>query len=156
MLAGWLFADLFLVLLIAGLSSMPGRAQAPVPCPSASPPPTPTASPSPPPTRPPGLDPAYLTLTVALSPQAFRAGGRNRLVDLVNQELSAQNPEGRRVGFVLVFASDDAAHAGRAVQTATEAVTLLRRDSRGFETAAGLGYWGGAGNVFELKVFLMS
>ena len=74
----------------------------------------------------------------------------------VNSKLSRLNPDHRPVGFVLVFASDDPNDAGRAVRTATDAFNLLHSQSPDFAAAAGLGYWGGGGNDFEFKVFLLN
>lgn len=126
MLAGWLFADLFLVLLIAGLAALPAKTSAnPV-----KPPGSPSPAPSPSATHSLGLDPHYLAFSISLSPDAFRAGARDQLVQDVNSELSRLNPDHRPVGFVLVFASDDPNDAGRAVRTATDAVTFCTAGPR--------------------------
>jgi hypothetical protein len=152
MLAGWLFADLFLVLLIAGLAALPARTSAnPV-----KPPGSPSPAPSPSATHSPGLDPRYLDFSISLSPDAFRTGTHDQLVQDVNRELSHLDPAHRPVGFVLVFASDDPNDAGRAVRTATDAFNLLHNQSPDFAEAAGLGYWGGGGNDFVFKVFLLN
>jgi hypothetical protein len=152
MLAGWLFADLFLVLLIAGLAALPAKTSAnPI-----KPPGSPSPAPSPSATHSLGLDPHYLAFSISLSPDAFRAGTRDQLVQDVNSQLSRLNPDHRPVGFVLVFASDDPNDAGRAVRTATDAFNLLHSQSPDFASAAGLGYWGGGGGDFEFKVFLLN
>jgi len=152
MLAGWLFADLFLVLLIAGLAALPAKTSVKPVKPGVTPSPTPSPSA----THSLGLDPRYLAFSISLSPDAFRAGTRNQLVQEVNTELGRLNQGHRRVGFVLVFASDDANDAGRAVTTATDAYNLLHSQSPDFAAAAGLGYWGGGGNNFQFKVFLLN
>jgi len=152
MLAGWLFADLFLVLLIAGLAALPAKTSAkPV-----KPPGSPTPTPSPTATHRLGIDPNYLSFSISLSPDAFRAGARDQLVNEVNSQLGRLDPDHRLIGFVLVFASDDPNQAGRAVHTATDAFHLLHRQSPDFSAAAGLGYWGGGGNNFQFKVFLLN
>lgn len=147
MLAGWLFADLFLVLLIVGLSMMPAKKADPA---------TPPSTTSEPGTHPPGLDPRLLEFEVALSPVDFRAGAQDAFVQLVNTELGRLNPDNRLVGFVLVFASDDSRHIDRAMATAAQAVDVLRARSPVFASAPGLGYWNGPHNNFALKVFLLN
>lgn len=153
MLAGWLFADLFLLLLITGLAALPARSvDQPQPSPSVSgrPSPTPTRTP------PPGLDPKYVDFTIPLSPDAYRAGRVDELVRLVENRLNRLDPRHRRVGFVLVFASDSRDNIARAQATATDVVELLRRRSRAFASSAGLGYWNGDRDNFQFKVFLMN
>ena len=152
MLAGWLFADLFLVLLVAGLAALPTKTSAKPVRPSASPSPTPS------PTHSLGLDPHYLHFSIRLSPGAFRAsaGARNQLVNEVNSALGRLDPAGRFIGFALVFASDDPNDAGRAVRTATDAFNLLHSRIPDFAAATGLGYWNGANDDFEFKVFLLN
>ena len=152
MLAGWLFADLFLVLLVAGLAALPARTSAKPskPTTSASPTPTPT------PTHSLGLDPHHLDFTISLSPDAFRAGAGNQLLNDVNAELASMDPSHRLVGFVLVFASDDQNDTGRAIKTATDAFNLLHSRSPYFTASTGLGYWNGDSNDFEFKVFLLN
>lgn len=157
MLAGWLFADLFLLLLLAGLAVTPGAAddeQPPV-SPSASASVKPPVRPSTP-ARAPGLDPDYVEFDVNVSPDRFRAGATAEVVRQVNAELKKKNPKNRRVGFVLVFASDDREHIQRANDTAADVVTLLQAKARLFAGAPGLGYWNGDNDNFEFKVFLMN
>jgi hypothetical protein len=144
MLAGWLFADLFLVLLVIGLAVMPAR-------PGVKPPPPPPAH-----HHKLGLNPRRIDFAIALSPDSFRAGAHNLLVQEVNSELERRNPAHLLVGFVLVFASDSQANVLRADETATQAFKLLRRRSPAFASAQGLGYWNGANNDFEFKVFLLN
>jgi hypothetical protein len=148
MLAGWLFADLFLVLLIAGLALVPGRSPAPHARPS--------ATPTPKPTHRLGLDPHYLDFSINLSPDAFRSGARDQLLNDVNSTLNRLDPSHRLVGFVLVFASDDQNDVARAISTATQALRLLHRRSLDFASSTGLGYWNGNNNDFEFKVFLLN
>ena len=149
MLAGWLFADLFLVLLVAGLAALPARTAA-KPTVSASPTPTPTA------THRPGLNPHHLDFTISLSPDQYRAGAGNQLLSEVNSRLASMDPSHRLVGFVLVFASDDQNDAARADKTATNAYNLLHQRSPYFSVSTGLGYWNGDNNDFEFKVFLLN
>jgi hypothetical protein len=149
MLAGWLFADLFLVLLIIGLAALPGR-------PAVHSRGTSSPTPTPSPTHSLGLDPHYLKFSITLTPDAFRAGSGGQLVNEVNSAMRRLDPTGRLVGFVLVFASDVQANASRAVATATNAFKLLHARSAAFASSTGLGYWNGEHNDFEFKVFLLN
>jgi hypothetical protein len=149
MLAGWLFADLFLVLLIAGLATLPAKPSGSDQSPSPSP------SPAPSKTHEVGLDPAHIDFNVDVSPSSFRGGSHKPLLDKVNSELRRRDPSGRQVGFVLVFASGPQGDAGTAVQTATKAFKLLKSQSRLFANSTGLGYWSGDGDHFEFKIFLL-
>jgi hypothetical protein len=159
LLAGWLFADLFLVLLLmslAGLStrarphSSPSKGPVPLASPSASPTPTPT------PSHVQGLSRDHLDFAITLSPVNFRRGDTAQLVDEVNNQLAALEPSHRLVGFVIVFASDDINHTLRAEQTATQALQLLQSASPQFADATGLGYWNGKHNDFEFKIFFLN
>lgn len=151
MLAGWLFADLFLVLLIAGLAALPAQSSATL----QPPPPKPTTTTTPPHNQ--GLDPHHLDFDIPLTPDDYRNGAADQLVAQVEAELAQQDPNHRLVGFVLIFASDDQGHISRAVDTATDAVNVLRGQSGLFTSSTGLGYWGGnATNDFQFKIFLLN
>ncbi|WP_132123844.1 hypothetical protein [Actinocrispum wychmicini] len=153
MLAGWLFADLFLILLVAGLTTLPAKSSGE----PATRKPTPTAPPTPPPpAHPVGLDPNHIDLTVAMSPNTYRAGGADALLAQVNAQLDQKDPTHRAVGFVLVFASDDQAHVQRANDTAEDVFQLLHTRSKVFAAASGFGYWNGNHNNFEFKIFLLN
>lgn len=159
MLAGWLFADLFLLLLLTGLAAAParddGRTGPSTPV-TTSPQGTRPPAPKPVTSRPPGLDRDYLSFTVNISPVRYRAGARLEMLRQVGAELKRQNPRGRKVGFVLVFASDDRDNVQRANDTAADVVRLLQARTQLFAGAAGLGYWNGPHDNFEFKVFLMN
>jgi hypothetical protein len=157
MLAGWLFADLFLVLLIVGLAALPAKSS--IEC--CEPPPTTSPSTTPPPSSSPqrprqGLDPNHIDFTIEFSPADFRNGARDELVTLVTAELDRRNPTRRSVGFVLVFASDDRNNVARAEVTATDVLNLLHDRSPIFVSSTGFGYWNGNHNNFEFKVFLLN
>lgn len=152
MLAGWLFADLFLVLLVAGLAALPAKsADKPPP-----PPPPPSATTSPPASHPIGLDPRHLDFSIAITPTAYRAGGQDELLREVNAQLDQMDPTHRPVGFVIVFASDDQGHIQRANDTAAQVFDLLHAHSPVFASSTGFGYWNGNHNNFEFKVFLLN
>jgi hypothetical protein len=165
-MAGWLFADLFLVLLIAGLAAIPattansangGRRPTPTPSPtiSSSTTPRPSHTPAPAPTA--GLDPKYLDFQIPLTPDQFRAGDQQDLLKDVTAKLNAGDPGHLQVGFVLVFAygADDPADINQATTTATQALHLLQSKQPQFGAAQGLGYWGAPGDDFEFKIFLL-
>lgn len=113
-------------------------------------------SPSPTATHEPGLDPTHLDFTINISPDDFRRGARDRLLNAVNAELDRLDPANRPVGFVLVFASDSKSNISRAVSTATDVVDLLHAQAPDFTAATGFGYWNGDLNNFEFKVFLLN
>lgn len=155
MLAGWLFADLFLLLLVAGLAALPAKTSVKPVKPNNSPTSTPTPTPTP--THHQGLDPNYQTFDISLSPDAYRAGSHSQLVSEVNAQLNRLGLTHSKIGFVLVFATDnDPNQAERAIITATDAYNQLHRQSPEFADAAGLGYWGGAGSDFQFKIFLLN
>ncbi|MDG6101408.1 hypothetical protein Daura_39910 [Dactylosporangium aurantiacum] len=159
-MAGWLFADLFLLLLVTALAVLPAKGStAPEPGPTASSSAgssAPPSAPPPSPTRPAGLDPEFLTFTIPVSPAALRAGGGalDQFVTLVEAEMRQRDLQARKVGFVLVFATDT--DPDRGVTTGTKGLDLLRQRSDVFRSAVGFGYWGGQGDDFELKVFLLN
>ncbi len=141
MLAGWLFADLFLVLLLVGLAELPVRKPAPTPSPRPS---TPVHE------R--GLDTRPFVFDVEISPSRFGAGGGRALVKEVNRRIRNSPHAGRHAGFVLIFASGATPGAGQAI--ANDAYALLRRE-RLFTKAAGSGYWTADGDHFEFKIFFL-
>jgi hypothetical protein len=157
-MAGWLFADLFLLLLVTALAVLPAKGSTTDPPPSAPPSVTapPSAPPSSPAAHPAGLDPKFLAFTIDVSPSALRAGGGSldQFVALVEAKVQSLDPQGRKVGFVLVFATDT--DPNRGVATGEKGLDLLRQRSDVFKSAVGFGYWGGQGNNFELKVFLLN
>lgn len=144
MLAGWLFADLFLVLLLTGLAELPPKDTS-----ARSPSPTPTA------THETGLDPHHIDFNIEISPSDFRGGAQDRFVTSVEEALDRRNQTKRPVGFVLIFASGPSGGADEAQRTATSAFTLLHRRSPAFASSTGLGYWSGSGDHFEFKIFLL-
>lgn len=146
MLAGWLFADLFLVLLLTGLAELPPKDTTK---PISGPSPTPTAR------HESGLDPHHIDFNIGISPSDFRGGAQDRFVKSVDEELARRNRTKRPVGFVLIFASGPSGGADQAQRTATSAFNLLHRRSAAFASSTGLGYWSGSGDHFEFKIFLL-
>ncbi|MFJ1565689.1 hypothetical protein [Streptomyces erythrochromogenes] len=113
-LAGWLFADLLLVIVLVVLGSeVPAAAPDPHPSPTATdtatgaPDPSHSASPSPTPSdtaRPGGIDPVTVSVGVRLDPDALIAGRPSETAELTRQvNEGIKRYEGRAAAFVMVF-----------------------------------------------------
>lgn len=172
MLAGWLFADLFLVLFIVAFSSQPA---VPVPTPtrsathsaSPSPSPTPSHTPTPTPTPSPvGLDQNPYNPTIDVSPSAVdnpatKAAAVKQLISDLNNWLSGHHLLGRTAGFVIVFATS-VTGAGdpvnEAYSVANSVLPVLRKqDAAMFGRTSGEGLWGGsAGDDFHFQIFFFT
>ncbi|MFF9978651.1 hypothetical protein [Streptomyces erythrochromogenes] len=122
-LAGWLFADLLLVIVLVVLGSeVPAAAPDPHPSPTAAataaPDPSRSSSPSPAPAdtaRPGGLDPVTVSVGIRLDPDALIAGRPSETAELtrqVNEEIKRYT--GRTAAFVMVFGT---VRSGGAVDT---------------------------------------
>ena len=149
-LAGWLFADLFLVLFVIGLASLPPKPHPRHHTPHPTPSPTPTVA------QVLARKPVDLTIGVppgSLADRPTRAGAISELIRKVDHALSARKLTGRQAGFVLVFASGPVTGIGQAVQTANLVVRELRDRDPVFAGAGGAGYWQGTGNAISLKIF---
>ena len=170
MLAGWLFADLFLVLFIVVFSSQPTVAT-PKPKPLAAPSvhPSPAHSPKPSPTPKQsaslGLEPAPVNIDVSVSPAeidnpATRSQAAVQLLASLNGQLAAGHHTGLRAGFVLVFAGSVTGASDpidEAVHVATLVIPILQKqDAAVFGTASGEGLWGGANNLFHFQIFFFA
>jgi len=152
-LAGWLFADLFLVLFIVGLASLPAKPPANQISPSPSPSPTPTLHQV--------LDRTPVSFNVGVPPAslanpATRAVATAKLIRILDQALARRHLLGRHAGFVLVFASGPVTAIGVAIDTANLVVRILRGRDQVFAGAGGAGYWTGAGDAIELKIFFFA
>ncbi|MER7730202.1 hypothetical protein ABTX80_04905 [Streptomyces erythrochromogenes] len=114
-LAGWLFADLLLVIVLVVLGSeVPAAAPDPHPSPTATatataatPDPSHGTSASPTPSdtaRPGGLDPVTVSVGVRLDPDALIAGRPSETAELTRQVTEEiKRYEGRTAAFVMVF-----------------------------------------------------
>jgi hypothetical protein len=169
MLAGWLFADLFLVLFIVAFSSQPSvPAVKPTSTPtatvthSASPSPTPSSKPSPL-----GLEPTPVNLVIMVSPAAVdnpatRAATVTELLAGLNGWLRDHHLLGRSAGFVVIFATsvagasdplDEAVHVAQSIVLPD----LKKQDSATFGRTSGEGLWGGgSGNFFHFQIFFFT
>jgi hypothetical protein len=150
-LAGWLFADLFLVLFVVGLASLPPTPRIRPPTPRPTPTPTPRQV----------LDRSPVSFVVNVAPASLenpftRPAAASELIRKVDQELAARHLQGRRAGFVLVFASGPTSAIGLSVQIANSVVRIVRSRDTVFSGAGGAGYWNGAGNAVKFKIFFFA
>lgn len=176
MLAGWLFADLFLVLFIVAFSSQPAVPAAkpaltptpPAVAHSASPSPTPSRKPSPSPKPAPvGLEQIPVNFVVKVPPAAVdnpatRAAAVKKLLAGLNGWLSDHHLLGRTAGFVVIFATsvtgaadplDEAIHVAQSIVLPD----LKKQDSATFGRTSGEGLWGGgSGDFFHFQIFFFT
>jgi hypothetical protein len=159
LLAGWLFADLFLVLAVMGLANLPARPATPTAAP------TPTVTGSPARTAPSGagLEHRPVSLTIEIPPAAFRDPARREqatraLVTRMNQAIRLHGRQGRQVGFLLVLASGSTQAIDLAMKTADRIVAILRqRDPAIFGRSSGFGYWAGSrSDHLEFQLFFFA
>jgi hypothetical protein len=148
LLAGWLFADLFLVLFVLSLASLPPKN--PVPHVMRTPPPPPSRV----------LDrPVSFLITVPpteFQDPATEPAAASRLVRLLNHALTARKMVGRQAGVLLVFASGPESAIDQAISTAKSVIGLVRRNVPGFSQVSSAGYWNGAGDYFKFEIFFFS
>jgi|HubBroStandDraft_6_1064221.scaffolds.fasta_scaffold297355_2 hypothetical protein len=152
-LAGWLFADLLLVLFVVSLAALP------VTKPKAAAHVKPRPTPSPSPIL--ALDRSPVPLSVPVSPSAVEDPGSrqaaiSQLINNVNQQLSARHLTQRRAGFVLVFASGPLNGTGPAITAAQDVLNALSQRAGVFHGTSGQGYWQGEGDSFELRIFFFA
>jgi hypothetical protein len=146
MLAGWLFADLFLVLFMVGLSAQPSVSLAahvkqghrgPVAGKPAQ--------------RVLERAPADFWIYVdpaGLSGQATRAQTASALLQEFSNKLASLHLRRRQAGFVLVFATGQVAAINAALQEAHAAIKIIqKRYAATFGQASGEGLWGGEGST---------
>jgi hypothetical protein len=164
MLAGWLFADLLLVLFITAFTSLPAPTVASVVHPSSTakpkPTPTPTATPTPQP-RVLEQEPQTFTITdvsptdVTSSDPAASAAAVVRLLGELQKQLAARGLQGRQAGFVIVLAYGPVDGIGQAISAANSVEGILKAKESQFSGVAGLGYWSGSPG-FEFKIFFFA
>lgn len=149
-LAGWLFADLMIVLFLAALMSLPPSAvPAARPEPSASAAaPTPSSSASPSAAAPVlELDAVDLSITVPYQALLAARGQPGPADDAVqsafHQALTARGLNGRVAGLMLSFGGGSADRIGQATEVARLTNLVLTRRELGFAHARVLSYWDG-------------
>jgi hypothetical protein len=137
-LAGWLFADLFLVLFVIALAAVPPAsltAHAKVSPPRQSAQPKSRKKPNK--STPPGVESTPTDICVSQATSA--------LVADFDKQVQLKGLAGRKVGFILVFATGTDINA--AVTEATAAFELIKNtdpDRVAFAGAGGEGLWGGS------------
>jgi hypothetical protein len=165
MLAGWLFADLFLVLFIVALSSQPTVAASKEPSAPVSAHPRSARLPKHKEPSLLGLETSPQSFYVSVSPSAIdnpatEPQAAQQLVASLNSQLSGQHLLGRRAGFVLIFATsvtDASDPIDEAVRVGGLVIPILRKnDAATFATTSGEGLWGGAGDFFHFQIFFFA
>lgn len=159
LLAGWLFADLCLVLFLINLASAPTKAcpTASGACPKPTVKPTPTRKPTPT-VRVLETSPQYLYITdiTATDITSGTKGGPevSHLIGELESMLRANGWEHRQAGFVFIWA--DAPESGISAATASAKATLSlvkKYDPAVFGSASGDGGWNGQGSGFKFEIF---
>jgi hypothetical protein len=138
-LAGWLFADLFLVLFMVALASVPSASLAIKSQPSKPVALKQAARPKPTKSAPPGMTNTPTDICVSQESPSIVAD--------FNAQVKRTGMAGRKVGFILVFATGT--DPGAAVTRATEAFNLIKNtdpDKAAFAGSGGEGLWGGESN----------
>ena len=158
LLAGWLFADLMLLLFVIGLSLAPTQSATS----GAKPTPTPSRpSPSALPTQR-VLNRSYYTIYVNVSLPDLQQGSlaATQLVDGTNAkiaQLASEHPDlaGKDVAVAVIFGAGPESDIGTAITEAGTAGTILRADDPMFSQASFLPEWTGsqAPTFVELILF---
>lgn len=165
MAAGWLFADLLLVLFLVGWGTdatvavsapTPSVSITPRPTPSLSPSPSPSASPSPTPPPPPGLakEPVTISLSVGLS------GGSLTDPESVTQTIAAEihslKRPGSQAGMVLVWGHARDVNQGMRIADAV-AQLLEPAASDTFAASTLRSFWkGGQAGRVDLEIYFLT
>ncbi len=164
MLAGWLFADLFLVLFIVAFSSQPTVA---LPKPKPRPPASAVHKPPQPRKKhgPQGLQSAPVDFRLYVSPTDLDSAdpvvqdrARTQLLEGVRQQLASRHLLGRKAGFVLVFATS-VNGAADPINEALRVATMVIQNLKHYDPAifpdgtGGEGLWAGTGDYFHFQIF---
>lgn len=158
MLAGWLFADLFLVLLVVMLASQPtisAMRQKSIPVAHLKHPQEPKLFPA-------QLEHKPVNIVVNVLPANLTSGATQgqaagELLTDITHQLAAQHLQRRRAGFILVFASGSVSDIGQAIESANAAIRILRhRDPANFGAASGEGLWSGEGDYLHFQIFFFA
>ena len=155
-MAGWLFADLCLVLFLVGMSSVPTvlphahsaprktyKAKARVAVKSKAL----------------ALQHRPVDVWVNISPSNFSSQeissqAASELVINLTEQIAADHMTGYKAGFVLLFASGSINETGQAIDSANAVLRLLRvRDAHVFGQASGEGLWSGQGDNLHFQIF---
>jgi len=147
--AGWLFADLLLVLFIVSLASLPAghKHHKPTPPPHSVPPRV--------------LDRTPVQFHLNVPPADFEggapaAGAVSALLRQLNQALASRHLQHEQAGFVQVFASGPVTAIGQALTAAKQVISIVEQRSPAFADAVGRGYWSGSGDYLKFVVFFFT
>lgn len=162
MLAGWLFADLLLVLFLIGLGSVPSAPTAeptPTPTPTASPTPTPTPTPTP--EAPLGLERTPVTLTVRVNAwellnPATRPGAATEIQRQIAEEAQRAGFRDVTAGMVLIWGFAPDVNDGIQIAEVVGG-ELAGANPEVFQNATHRAFWkGGPTGKVDLEVYLLS
>ena len=158
MLAGWLFADLLLVLFVVGLASEPTVLE---PEPTSVATPTPTPTPSPTPEAPLGLDRTPVTVTLQFDSNrlvnpATRAEVTAELRQPIAEELAQPEVGDASAGMVLIWGySRDVNEGIRIAEIIGPELAPARPEV--FENTTYRAFWrGGPDGRVDLEIYLLS
>lgn len=160
MLAGWLFADLLLVLFITAFVSLSAPNPVSAVHPNGRVKPKPTHTPT---SRTRVLEQQPQTFSVkdvspadVASPNApTHAAAVAKLLGELKRQLASRGTQGRQAGFVIILAYGPVDGIGQAISTANSVVGILKAKESQFSGIAGLGYWSGSPG-FEFKIFFFA
>lgn len=146
-LAGWLFADLFLVLFLVALAAAPSVSHAASAKPARPPKSTVPRHPS----RPKSVAPTVPGMANQPVDICVSQGSSSIVADF-DKQVKRAGKAGHKVGFILVFATG--ASPGPAVTQASRVLKLIKTsdsDKTAFATAGGEGLWGGTSNACRVN-----
>jgi hypothetical protein len=154
MLVGWLFADLFLMLFVVGIASLP-------PAPRTVPHPLRSPSPAPQPPKPRVLERHPVSFAIPVSPSAVQdPATHSHAIALILRDirwkLAARRLLGRHAWFVLIFASGPVTAISQAQSTARLVLRTVRNRDAMFSGASGEGFWMGSNDDFNFQVFFFA
>lgn len=161
MAAGWLFADLLLVLFVIGWGTESSAAQtpsipptSPLPTPISSPSPSP--SPTPTPTAPPGLAKEPVVLTLSVNLDGDRLADPSAVTRDIGTLVEALGRPGDQAGMVLVWGySNDVDHGMKIAESVAQ--LLISGSEEVFENATTRNFWkGGQSGRVDLEVYLLA
>jgi hypothetical protein len=160
LLAGWLFADLFVVLFIISLASQPPAVTHKPLRPTSSPSASPSPSPSPTHSQQSVLQRQPTDVNVPVSPSELQQldadpADDGSLLSGLNSQLATDGLRGKKAGFVLLLVPGP--DVGPAEATAQSIVgSLPSQDSATFGSTAGEGYWNGNVSYVQFQIFFLA
>jgi hypothetical protein len=151
LLAGWLFADLLLLLLVIALGSLPREERAGTATPTETPEPTRTAEASPSESA----RPAEQGLVLKPCSFTVKTGSAASVRGQFAAQLRSAGVDGRTAGFVLSFGT--APDPGPGQKAAERVNSVITEEMPRFRNAPKRGYWkGGAAGKVRIDVFFLA